>query len=356
MTEKKLASVLAGVALTLCSAAQAKGHAMFAYDIGTPSVPECAPTAINDAGRVICSCGLSGVEHGFITGPNGAGLEDIGTLGSSIWPRAINAKGQIAGNYLAVPTNTYRAFITSADGKGLRDLGAPQLNSVANGINESGQVVGYVSTASGVQAFITGPNGAGMNLIETADGSSSFANAVNRSGQVAGGFYNNEADWITYAFITGPNGVGMTTLVLPPDVAGASAGAINDMGEIAGSLTMTAGSRFTSEFVTGPDGVGLTDLGALKGEQGFTNSGGEALNTEGMVVGFSFGSLSGRPYQATVTDGKNHLVNLNHWVVNLPPGVTLVNAVGINASGQIAAVGNDFHGYIVCPRENCAPK
>ena len=80
---------------------------------------------INDAGQVVGYCRRG--PHAFITGPNGVGMTDLGTLG---------------GDY-----------------------------SVAYGINDAGQVVGYSSTAAGAHhAFITGPNGVGMTDLGTLGG------------------------------------------------------------------------------------------------------------------------------------------------------------------------------------------
>ena len=88
--------------------------------------------------------------HAFITGPNGMGMRDLGTLG----------------------------------GTGYYDL------SYAFSINDAGQVVGFSDTATGdSHAFITGPNGAGMtdlnSLIDLPNGVIlTSASGINNIGQV----------------------------------------------------------------------------------------------------------------------------------------------------------------------------
>ena len=62
------------------------------------------------------------------------------------------------------PNEQLDAFITGPDGVGMTDRGTlGEGLSTAYGINDAGQVVGFSSTAGGeTHAFITGPNGAGM--------------------------------------------------------------------------------------------------------------------------------------------------------------------------------------------------
>ena len=99
---------------------------------------------VNDLGQVIGYTITAGRDqHAFITGPNGVGITDIGTLGGE--------------------------------------------NSVAEGINGAGRVVGWAETAGrSAHAFITGPNGAGMTDLGTLGGFSSSAQAINTNGQIAG--------------------------------------------------------------------------------------------------------------------------------------------------------------------------
>ena len=98
---------------------------------------------INDAGQVVgYSETANGQIHAFITGPDGAGMTDLGTLGGDF--------------------------------------------SIAYGINDAGQVVGESTTDNGqIHAFITGPDGVGMTDLGTLGGSYSSASRDQRRG--AGG-------------------------------------------------------------------------------------------------------------------------------------------------------------------------
>ena len=117
----------------------------------------------------------------------------------------------------------HHAFITGPDGVGMRDLGSLDgCNSMARGINDAGQVVGYFLTSveawlqeAPTHAFITGPNGMGMRDLGTLGGSiSSYASGINDRGQVVGSSMSltDQGGYNQHAFITSPNGIGMRDL------------------------------------------------------------------------------------------------------------------------------------------------
>jgi probable HAF family extracellular repeat protein len=274
----------------------------------------------------------------FITGPNGVGRTDLGTLPGedrSTFAQAINATGQVAG-YSATPGGLVKAFITGPNGVGITDLGTLPGgdDTYAFGINNAGQVAGYFSTIRGPHhAFITGPNGVGMtDLGALSDGNSAYENhtyafGINNAGQVVGN--SVMADGYSHAFITGPNGVGMTDL---GTLGGNSSDAsnINDAGQAVGYSTLANGQSHA--FITGPNGVGMTDLGTLDGN----SSSASDINDAGQVVGYSI--LANGQSHAFIT-GLNGvgMTDLNS-LVHLPSGLVLSEAFAINNRGQVLAI------------------
>ena len=83
-------------------------------------------------------------------------------------------------------------------------------------------------------------------------------------------------------------------------------------------------------FITGPDGMGMRDLGALGGS--YSRAWG--INDAGQVAG-----SSGEHAFITGPDGTG-MTDLNS-LVDLPAGVVLTGASGINNAGQVIASGND---------------
>ena len=83
---------------------------------------------INDAGQVVgssyCEDGSGGAYHAFITGPDGMGMRDLGTLGG-IFPAMLPAsttRGRWWVRLKATGGYNQHAFITSPNGMGMRDL------------------------------------------------------------------------------------------------------------------------------------------------------------------------------------------------------------------------------------------
>ena len=106
-----------------------------ATELGNLGGGQTRPEALNDSGQVVgFSLTSDGVRHAFITGPDGVGIRDLGTLGGTDYTVAydINDSGQV------VVTNSDRSFITGPDGMGMKDLG----NVYAEALNNAGQVAG----------------------------------------------------------------------------------------------------------------------------------------------------------------------------------------------------------------------
>jgi probable HAF family extracellular repeat protein len=230
------------------SSAFAQGFSSFIVDLNSKEATDLGTLGgaeeswaydINDAGRVVGeSHAANAPSRAFITGPDGAGMTDLGTLGgNSSHAYGINDMGQVVGESTA-RTNPYQghAFITGPDGVGMTALGTLGGFSRAFGINEMGQVAGVAEFSTlRFHAFITGPNGVGMTDLGTLGGDYSIAYGINDAGQVVG--ESTIANGQTHAFITGPNGVGMTDLnsvVNPPTgLTFFSANAINNNGQLA---------------------------------------------------------------------------------------------------------------------------
>ena len=145
-------------------------------------------SGINDVGQVVgyspayspSGPGFSD-DHAFITGPNGKGMTDLSFGGLRNYATGINAAGQVVLNvdsfYFGggMPVVVSHAFITGPNGVGSTNLGTlGGESSQAVGINDTGQVVGTSDLPVGLggppfprgkydtHIFITGPNGVGM--------------------------------------------------------------------------------------------------------------------------------------------------------------------------------------------------
>ena len=308
--------------------------------IVSPFAPPKIGLAINDNGQVagyVLDEDL--VSKAFITGFDGIGTTELGGLSERYHftlPFDINNTGQVVGES---PNNQgiRRAFITGQDGTGMRDLGALEggFYSFAYGINNAAQVVGQSQVIRGEHAFITGPDGVGMRDL---GGGSSVAYDINDSGQAVG--FSS-----THVFITGPDGVGMTAIEPLDDRSPSislehqASPSINNSGQVAGSALVfeyevpCCQSFAWHAFITGPNGAGVTDLGTLGGSESFARG----VNDAGQVIGAAETSAGINHAFITGLDGKS-MTDLN-LVFDLPDGVILTEAMGINNVGQVIAIG-----------------
>ncbi|MEO6562031.1 MAG: PEP-CTERM sorting domain-containing protein [Nitrosospira sp.] len=284
-----------------------------------------ASAHINDAGQVAgTSQTAAGADHAFITGPNGAGITDLGTLGGNYSEAyGINAAGQvIATSYGA---DGRQSFITGPNGVGRTVLDVGGNYNYGYGINDAAQVAGYVAKYDGPHAFITGPNGVGMTDLGTLGWLGSSASGINNAGQVVG--YSSTVDLKEHAFMTGLNGEGMTDLGTLGGFYSYALG-INATGQVVG-YSATADSK-EHAFMTGPNGVGMIDLGTLGG----SSSVAYGLNDAGQVFG-AFITAAGDQHAFITGSNGVGMIDLNSLAVSLPDGIYIAAADGINSHGQI---------------------
>ena len=216
----------------------------------------------------------------------------------------------------------------------LRDLGTlpGDTGSEGFGINNSGDVVGYSSGANGPRAFLwTSQNGM-QNLGTLPGGSFSKARGISDNGLIVG----------TSGSANGPRAVlwtrgGIQNLGTLPGDLSSEAYAVNTRGTVVGYSRGPAGTRafiWTSQN-------GMQSLPSLPGGS-ITRA--LALNDKNEIVGSSGSALGAR---AVLWNPAGEVQDL-HASVSLPAGVTLLEAVGINARGEIAALGGDernAHGF-----------
>jgi len=235
----------------------------------------------------------------------------------------------------------------------MTDLGAAagdEVSSEAHGVNDRGVVVGWTTAIAGglPQAFIARDGNLRSNSPAGALGSG--LQAVNRAGQAVG--------FAHYAFANGNNYAAHAVLyangkwkrlgqLSPSSRATSYAEAINEAGQVAGSSNVAEPFGRSHAFLW-TRGV-MKDLGTL-GDPATDTSLGLGLNNLGHVVGESL--VAGAP-RAFLHDG-SAMVDLNMLLDAESQGFTLEIAWGINDAGQIVvqgtpAGGGAAHGLLLTP-------
>jgi probable HAF family extracellular repeat protein len=257
-------------------------------------------------------------------------ITDLGNLGYSSYPAAINSSGQVVGTSYANSAQTEAcAFFYDASSTGAKTMVAPfgtSTYSTANGINDSGQFVGSIldsyqvsaSTDYQYDAYIynsstktltplsflsTGQVVPGGKYTESA----AAANAINASGVVAG------------------------TTILPGDAANTQYGFTYDPTGGTSSIFPNPANSVGSSLVVSNNGI----------------------NANGVYVGmYALSNASTAVHLAYYYDPTNGTINQIHTPVDTVTTSYYAEANGVNASGEVvggavmSTAGNGtFHAY-----------
>jgi probable HAF family extracellular repeat protein len=248
-------------------------------DIGTLGGPGGRALALSRNGLVTGAADRAdGSSAAFLYA--GGALRDIGQLGVSSEGAGVNARGQVAGTWVDEAGENHAFRYSHGVARDIGNLGANSAR--ATGINEAGDVVGssFLAGFAAVRAFLY--HDGCMRDLGTLGGPASAAAAINDAGQIAGTSFVD--DDVQHAFLY-------------------TGGVMRDIGSLGGAFTEA-----------------------------------RALNRAGHVVGYSTypASEPGSDFSHAFVFRDGVMRDLNLVTERL--GVwTLLDAVGINDAGQIAA-------------------
>ncbi len=312
-------------------------------------------TGLNNSGVVVGQKGI-GATTGFITGPNGVGMQSFGSVYGTL---GIDDLGEAAGT----AAGTAGAFISAPGSLTLTPIallpGAMQ--STVDGMSADGRIVGrnghllypagtYPNQWVWNQIYTTGPHGVGTTeWAQPATFGYVQAMGINSAGQIiANGWLASvnpkTGAQNTHALLTGTSGSGTQDLgTLGGDSS--SAAGVNDLGQVAGSSQLVAGQTAEHAFLTGPNGAAMKDLGDLGGGQ----SSAKGRNKLGQVVGSSYLTANASDPVAFVT-GPNG-VGMRNLAQEAPlsGNAVLRVAIAINDKGQVIAQDTNSQSYLLTP-------
>lgn len=204
--------------------------------LSAPGTVYTTPLAINDLGQIAGYAATETAIEGFFwTEESRFTLFEVPFSGPSTAADAINASGQIAGDYLDQHiAGRYHAFIRNGAGNFTTlDFGETVLVTGALALNDSGQAVGYFEDIRHRDnAFVTDSSGV-VTVLPAMGRIGDFAVGINNSGVVVGYSTNHFAPQAA-SFIRDASG-NITTITLPfSNVENFTVG-INSGGEVVGA-------------------------------------------------------------------------------------------------------------------------
>ena len=280
---------------------------------------------LNDAGQVVGSGRFPNGSRAFLL-TRGA-LVPLGVGNTSDYSIAygINVSGVVVGT-LNRPSGI-RGFLWAST-TGIRELSPlpGDTSSAAFAINASGEAVGFSAGAAGTRA-VRWPAVTGTPIILAAAGapSESQALAINNAGVAVGVASNRAVSW-----------AGATVTELGPLRPGdpSEALSVNSTGRAVGSSGQPAARRAVLWDRGGPP----RDLGVLPGG---TASRALAVNDANQIVGTSSSVLGNR---AVIWSGTMSTPQDLNDMISGANGVVITQAVAINNTGAIVALGHDATG------------
>lgn len=324
-------------------------------DIG----PNVYPVAINSLGQVAAngSCPMCGPNQQALLWSASTGLIDLGGsandfIGGSA-ASGLNDLGEVAGisNSPFAPIPCCDAFIWSPTGE-IRDLGTlpPSVGCSPERvvINDRDEVIG----SSGPNTFPSNvicpdflwESKFGMQQIGLPSGAlTAGVSGINSAGVVVGSYQASDFSGRSYVWTRLG---GFRDLGIPQS----QALGISNNGHVVGQLyscPACSPSNNGHAFLWDPR-HGALDLGTLPGH---TNSSAQAVNVRDEVVGYSALFVTG-PYPFLWTKATG-MLNLN-LLIDTASGWQLIDATGINASGQITGWGifkGENHGFVLTPKD-----
>ena len=331
--------------LGLLTTAQAQLNYLLT-NLGTMGHDYSVAVGINSGGQIIGTVGSIGAYTGiqsFIYS-NGV-MSDLGNLGgNTTYVAAINDSGGIVGQANLSPTgsgvNDWHGFYYAAGH--MTDMGTlpGSTNPSPQAINNAGSIVGaaYMTDNStiaiaGVASYAgNGFQASGLSL----GGTSATAKSINAGGQITG-WASLPGNSVIHAFSYRPENIydGISERTFDLGTLGGSYSygiSINSTGTVVGSSTLPGDSIYHAFVSAGT----LQDLGALASGE---DSAATSINSSGAIVGYSSLDPSGDVYHGFLYRNGT-MIDLNSLIVGTP-GLEIINAVGINNAGQIAANATD---------------
>jgi probable HAF family extracellular repeat protein len=293
--------------------------------------------AINSAGAITGMSELSSLGNydAFLWTPTG-GMQDLGNLGGDSSGYAINSMENVAGSSYDNNGNLFAFLWTPATG--IQNLGLLyhgfEAFSTATGLDDKNRVVGWQDDSQGTQALIFFA-GKIFDLQKLSGEQFSSATGISSKGQVVG---DGKADAVLWTKTKGLIHLGSLS-------QGTSrAWGISHSGAVVAGDNVGQNNTFTAlAWILDPS-TGSYVMNILGSGNAF------AANDPCQVVGSMGPDGSTLAFVWTPTDGMKDLNTL------IPPnsGLVLIEAFGINNSGQIVGTATDSHGnyhaYVLTPQ------